>query len=745
MAQVSVVIPVFNSSTVVAAALRSVFAQSYQDFEVIVVDDGSEDEAELRAELANWGDRILYVRQANGGPARARNTGIARATGRLIAFLDADDEWLPTKLQQQVAYFDRYPETGLLHTALVGEAAVSRDIGGPPRPAFCDLYHTRFFVNTLTVMTPAAVLEQVGSFDERREIHIEDWDLWLRIAASHPFGYLSEPLAVYHRGGHMSRQVDRTYESQLLLVEKHRALCGKACALHRSAPERCERDRRHVLHREWGYERLQAGDRRGAREQFRLALGFSPGEARTAMLYATTFADRRWLSAVRGLAASDAESDRRPAASHGPGVAPAATETSPPRQPVSLVHDTTYRRLRRRAIARLHDFDDGMFAIRQGKKRILFDAASPMSVAVFRPVYERIRHDPRLEFWFTAHGKVWTPQQVFDSVGITENVVAPHVAARMKVHLYINTDFWDMTWLHRRARRMHMFHGVAGKYGLDAPVDLAPTIATFDSLLFVNADRRRRYIDACLVPDDAVKAALVGYPKVDCLVDSSIDVAGVRHRLGLVSGVPTVIYAPTWSPFSSLNAVGEDLIERLASEGLQVIVKLHDRSYDTGQRGSGGVDWATRLSKYDRHPRVRVVREADGSPFLAIADAMVSDHSSIAFEYMLLDRPLVVIDRPELLTSAAISSDKVRRLRSAAEVTTDPASAARAVRHGLNDPFRRSANRRQVAAELFYRAGTATDRAVELLYRLIELNAENSATVRSANVRESAVAQAGSR
>ncbi len=215
----------------------------------------------------------------------------------------------------------------------------------------------------------------------------------------------------------------------------------------------------------------------------------------------------------------------------------------------------------------------------------------------------------------------------------------------MKVDAYVNTDFWDMTWLHRRTRRVHLFHGVAGKYGLDAPIDLAPTISAFDCLMFANADRRNRYIEAGLVPDDDLKAALVGYPKLDRLVDGSLDRRQVARELALDSAVPTVIYAPTWSPYSSLNAMGEQVVEQLAAEGLQVIVKLHDRSYDRRERGSGGIDWAARLAKYDNHPLIRVVRDADGSPFMAAADAMVSDHSSIAFEYMLLDRPIVVIDQ----------------------------------------------------------------------------------------------------
>src|SRR5436190_1570422 len=104
MPQVSVIVPAFNAGRTISAALASVFAQTYRDFEVIVVDDGSTDDTAAR--IAEWGDRVLYVRQPNGGPARARNTGIGRSRGRLVAFLDADDVWLPEKLERQVAYFD---------------------------------------------------------------------------------------------------------------------------------------------------------------------------------------------------------------------------------------------------------------------------------------------------------------------------------------------------------------------------------------------------------------------------------------------------------------------------------------------------------------------------------------------------------------------------------------------------------------------------------------------------------------
>jgi glycosyltransferase involved in cell wall biosynthesis len=296
---VSVIIPVFNAAPLIARALQSVFSQTFADFEVIVIDDGSEDEADLRAALEPWAARITYLRQLNGGPASARNTGIARATGRLLAFLDADDEWRPEKLARQIAYFAQYPETGLLHTAISADVRPPVTPGGPPRPRFCELFHSDFFINTLTVMVPRQVITDVGGFDERREIHIEDYDLWLRIAARYPIGYIPEPLAYHRPGGLMSSQMERTYTAQALVMEKNESLCLAACAAHRDSPNRCKRARQHVLHRDWGYDRLQIGDRTGAREQLRQAVGCSPFDTRTIALYLATFLTRGWLARMR--------------------------------------------------------------------------------------------------------------------------------------------------------------------------------------------------------------------------------------------------------------------------------------------------------------------------------------------------------------------------------------------------------------------------------------------------------------
>src|SRR3954464_6405374 len=107
---VSVVVPAYNVAAYIGATLESAFAQTCQDFEIVVVNDGSPDTADLREAIAPYRQRIHYIEQPQGGAARARNTGIAAARGELLAFLDGDDLWAPTFLASQIAILGREPD-----------------------------------------------------------------------------------------------------------------------------------------------------------------------------------------------------------------------------------------------------------------------------------------------------------------------------------------------------------------------------------------------------------------------------------------------------------------------------------------------------------------------------------------------------------------------------------------------------------------------------------------------------------
>ncbi len=206
MPKVSVVISAYNSAKYIRATVESVLAQTFKDYELIVVDDGSTDETGQI--LHEYEGRLSYIYQENKKYSGARNTGIRAASGEYIAFLDSDDLWRPEKLEHQVAVMDRHP-----HVTLAYCQAVYIDPQGNPTqfqgqgvkgasgsaPLIFDPLPELFFgtmVTTSTAMVRRSTLQEVGPFDDAH-IHGEDWELWVRLASKGPFAYLPEPLAQY--------------------------------------------------------------------------------------------------------------------------------------------------------------------------------------------------------------------------------------------------------------------------------------------------------------------------------------------------------------------------------------------------------------------------------------------------------------------------------------------------------------------------------------------------------------------
>jgi hypothetical protein len=243
----------------------------------------------------------------------------------------------------------------------------------------------------------------------------------------------------------------------------------------------------------------------------------------------------------------------------------------------------------------------------------------------------------------------------------------------------------------------------------------------WDRLFFVNERRLRNFVARDAIDPDSPAIRLVGMPKVDCLVDGTFHRDEILQTLGLDPARPTVLYAPTWSPASSLNAMGVELVAALGRMPVNVIMKLHDRSRDLRERYSGGVDWAAKLQPLLVPGRGVLAPGHDISPYLVAADLMVTDHSSAGFEFLLGDKPLVRIHRPELIELASVHPDYVALLASVSRSVDDLRGAVAAVERGLADPGAQSAERQRVAADLFYKPGGATSRAVRELYNVLEL------------------------
>lgn len=228
--QVSVIVPTYNRADLLAGALDSVLSQSFGDFELLVVDDGSTDNtAEVVGGMADRRVRII-AQEHSGLPAVARNAGMRAAAGAFLAFLDSDDLWLPGKLAQQVALMEATPALGLSYTNCYRFASdpASHETTPLLRPeemltgrVFDQLYGQPRIPN-LTVMIRSAIVAEVGYFDEDPRLKAnEDYEFWLRIAASYPVGHLAQPLALYrsHAGG-ISKAAVASNRAKLFMVEK---------------------------------------------------------------------------------------------------------------------------------------------------------------------------------------------------------------------------------------------------------------------------------------------------------------------------------------------------------------------------------------------------------------------------------------------------------------------------------------------------------------------------------------------
>jgi hypothetical protein len=358
------------------------------------------------------------------------------------------------------------------------------------------------------------------------------------------------------------------------------------------------------------------------------------------------------------------------------------------------------------------------------------DARTAMNFGILAPVFERLQRDPRIEVLFTAD----RPDDVAAAArqaGIRARIYRRNAMAWRRIDLCLTADPWDPIVLRRCRHRANFFHGMAGKYDLDAPGHLPIGFEIYDRVAFINTDRMRRYLDHGIVTRNA--AVLVGFPKVDALVNGRYDAAAVHANLQLEMHRRTAIYAPTWSPASSLNIAGEDIVKSLVEAGFNVIVKLHDRSLDATQaKFSGGVDWRDRFRRIHIPGRIAFVETADSSPLLAASDVMVTDHSSIGFEFLLLDRPVVIFDAPDLARLARINPEKIALLRSAARVVSSARDVGTAALDELAHRERRVAARQAVARDMFYEPGTATERALEMVYELLELPAFAHASTRAA-------------
>ncbi len=272
---VSIVTGAYNASQWIGETLQSVEAQTFRQFEHIVVDDGSTDGT---AEIVRGYGGVRLVQKENGGAPSARNAGIAAARGAFVAFLDHDDLWTPDKLERQVALHRAQPDLTWSYTDAVffdsgtGEDLHRvRDFSTPHSGRVFRPLLLNNFIPFSSSFVRRDLFATYGGLDERPERrHIDDWDLWLRLAADEPLGYVPEPLLRYRWHGEQATQ-----RMNLDDALRHRLdMLGDAVA--RAGVPHLRGAAQAAAHVAVGRLHLQRGDARRARKVFRAAVRLDP-------------------------------------------------------------------------------------------------------------------------------------------------------------------------------------------------------------------------------------------------------------------------------------------------------------------------------------------------------------------------------------------------------------------------------------------------------------------------------------
>lgn len=266
MPSVSVIISTYNRAGRLDQALKSVLAQTYRDFEIIVVDDGSTDHT--RDTVGKYAGQVRYIYQENAGHASAKNAGVAAARGEYIAFLDDDDVWLPRKLELQVTVLKDHPDVDVIYGAgykVWGDFRTLFSCEAPPSDPHWIIHRLLRgnFFGICSVMIRAKALRATGCFHARHG-PCDDWDMWLRIAArGHRFAAISEPIWEYRfHDANMGSNTERLQAGRVSVL-------GEFFAAPET-PERLKLQRNYYLSRLY----VKIGDDYYAMQQF--------GKARTA-------------------------------------------------------------------------------------------------------------------------------------------------------------------------------------------------------------------------------------------------------------------------------------------------------------------------------------------------------------------------------------------------------------------------------------------------------------------------------
>lgn len=348
-----------------------------------------------------------------------------------------------------------------------------------------------------------------------------------------------------------------------------------------------------------------------------------------------------------------------------------------------------------------------------GDKVVLFSGYAPVHFACFKPLFDRLYGRSGLEIVLSGGTRMMTPRGVrydpgglYDEFDLPAGVVRPFQEIQdLDVDVLFSSHTGKIAPPSVR-HSVQIFHGMSFRN-----LAIRDAAEGFDSYFLLGPYMQRGFIAREIFTDGDARMVQVGFPKTDRLLDGTVDRRTVAEGLGFAGERPVVLYAPTGAKGNSLETFGEEALRALAAQdAYDIVVKLHDHP-------KGWVDWFERLSVHES-AHFRMAQSPDVIPLQLLADVLITDASSVANEYALLDRPIVFLDVPELIAAAQATGAMVDLAtwgRKGGQVVARPDEMVAAVADAIQHPERQSDVRRAMASDLFFNPGTATDAATAWL------------------------------
>ncbi|HEY3240926.1 MAG TPA: CDP-glycerol glycerophosphotransferase family protein [Acidimicrobiia bacterium] len=354
--------------------------------------------------------------------------------------------------------------------------------------------------------------------------------------------------------------------------------------------------------------------------------------------------------------------------------------------------------------------------------RVLFTGYAPVHFLCFKPLYDHLQSVPGVEVElsggtrskseYALGGYLYDHLNMYRHFQFPEGVVTAvgTLAARdYDVMFSANTRRIEPRHV---GRRVQIFHGMSFRNRA-----IRPETDGADHYFLLGPYMKRGFEEAGILAPDDPRGVEIGFPKTDRLVDGSLDRQTELARHGVTGERPVLLYAPTGERHNSLETMGEELITRLRDlDEYDLLIKLHDHPHTS-------IDWFARLAPLESE-HVHLVRQADVVPTLFIADLLITDASSVANEFALLDRPIVFLDVPELVELTRAKGARVDLAtwgRRGGRLSHNPASAVKDIEACLADPGEYSDVRQGLVDDMFFNPGRATAAAMAWMEQELEV------------------------